>query len=227
MYTYAFLKTSTIPLALPTGIESPVQIVGTDQLSAVVEPKLSKTKLDTLQEQNETLIQAVFAHDRVLRELFLQTTILPLRFGTHFASRQALLTHLDAQQQKYLEAIAHFEGKAEYTLKLIPVEIPVPPVPAELKGKDYFLAKKQQHQAQLEQKELQRKERETIIQQFATVCCQYRISSNAGDSEKMYLLINRDNENQMLEQFRIWQSQYFYWQLTLGEALPPYHFLEA
>lgn len=226
MYTYAFLKTSTIPLTLPSGIENPVQTIGIAQVSAIVEPEISESKLNALQDQNEALIQAVLAHDRVLRELFLQTTILPLRFGTCFASRQGLLTHLDAYQQKYLEAIARFEGKAEYTLKLVPIKIADTSISAELKGKDYFLARKQQYQAQLEWQELQRKERETIIQQFATACSQYRLSSNSGDSEKIYLLVDRQNKDQLLEYFRNRQSQYFYWQLTLGEALPPYHFLE-
>lgn len=225
MYTYAFLPHPTASLALPEGIEDQVQIVGTDSLCAAVEPELSETRLSLLQGKDETLMQAVMAHDRVIRELFLQTTILPLRFGTHFASLQGLLTHLDVRQQEYLEALSRFDGKAEYTLKLTPVETPEQPVPPEVKGKNYFLAKKKQFQTQLEQKTLQQTEQTMILQQLAKVCLQYRFSNSQSDQTRIYLLIHREEASQLVEQIHHWQNQCSSWKLSLGEALPPYHFL--
>ena len=78
LYTYAFLKTPTEKLKLPVGITNPVLLITSGTLSAVVEPEVC---LDTLQNDEECLIQAVLCHDRVIYELFQQTTVLPLRFG--------------------------------------------------------------------------------------------------------------------------------------------------
>ncbi len=135
MYTFAFLKTPIVALAMPIGIENSVQFIGNDSLSAVVESDIS---LDELKNDDAALMQGVLSHDRVIRELFLQTTILPLRFGTCFPSLQSLLTHLDANQQTYLEKLTQFEGKAEYSLKFAPLPFPEVSVPSETKGKEYF-----------------------------------------------------------------------------------------
>lgn len=226
MYTYAFLTQPSPSLELPKGIEDQVQIVGTEALFAAVEPELSETKLSLLQEKDESLMQAVISHDRVIRELFLQTTILPLRFGTHFASLQGLLTHLDARQQDYLQTLSRFDGKVEYILKLTPVEALEESIPSGMKGKDYFLAKKKQYQAQLERKALQQTEQAALLQQLAGVSLQYRLSHQPTDDAKVYLLTSRDEARQLFEQIDRWQNQCSYWKLSLGEALPPYHFLE-
>jgi len=74
LYTYAFLKTPIESLKLPVGMANPLLLITGEDLSAVVEPEVC---LDTLQNDDERLIQSVLCHDRVICELFQQTTILP------------------------------------------------------------------------------------------------------------------------------------------------------
>ncbi|UBF26725.1 GvpL/GvpF family gas vesicle protein [Kovacikia minuta CCNUW1] len=221
MYTYAFLKTPAEPLELPIGIENPVQVVNQNGIAAVVEPDLI---LDGLRDDT-ALMQAVLSHDRVIRELFLQTTILPLRFGTSFISLQGLLTHLDANQPTYLEKLTQFEGKAEYPLKFIPLSLPEIPISSEMKGKEYFLAKKNQYQTQLEHQKQQQDEVNATLRMIAQAYSQFVTSEAQSEVETIYLLSDRQKESQLHQAFRIWQEQCPSWQMTLGEALPPYHFL--
>ncbi len=42
----------------------------------------------------------------------------------------------------------------------------------------------------------------------------------------IYLLVDRSQENQLYEAFSSWQLRCPSWQMSIGEALPPYHFLE-
>ncbi|MGA7934598.1 MAG: GvpL/GvpF family gas vesicle protein [Kovacikia sp.] len=221
MYTYAFLKTPAAPLELPIGIENQVHMVSRDELTAVVEPALV---LDELTD-DKTLMQAVLSHDRVIRELFLQATILPLRFGTSFLSLQGLLTHLEANQPSYLEKLSQFEGKAEYPIKFIPLTLPEVPVLPETKGKEYFLQKKKQYQTHLEHQKRQQAEVVTTLQSIAQTYPQFVTSETQTEVETIYLLVERQEESQLHQAFRLWQSQCPSWQMTLGEALPPYHFL--
>jgi hypothetical protein len=221
MYTYAFLKTPATPLELPIGIDRLVQVVSRDELAAVVEPDLI---LDELKD-DKILMQAVLCHDRVIRELFLQTTILPLRFGTSFLSLQGLLTHLEANRSTYLEKLTQFEGKAEYPLKFIPLPLPEAPVSLEAKGKDYFLAKKQQYQMQLERQRQQQNEFKRMALIVTQAYPQFVTSETQAEVETVYLLAKREEEPQLHQAFREWQNQCPSWQMTLGEALPPYHFM--
>jgi len=222
MYTYAFLKTPIDPIAMPIGIENSVQFVSNDLLSAVVEADVS---LDELKNDDATLMQAVLSHDRVIRELFLQTTILPLRFGTCFPSLQSLLAHLDANQQTYLDKLTQFEGKAEYSLKFYPLPFPEVSVPPETKGKDYFLAKKKQYQTQLDYQAQQRKEFESIAQTVITTYPRLVMGGTQSEVTAIYLLVDRSQENQLYEAFSSWQLRCPSWQMNIGEALPPYHSL--
>jgi len=222
MYTYAFCKTPLAPLTLPQGIAALVQPVEAGQLSALVEPDIA---LETLQQDDRLLVQAVLAHDRVIRSLFLQTTILPLRFGTSFSSLEGLLTHLHTQQQRYLDQLTQLEGKAEYTLKLTPVELPELTIASDVKGKDYFLAKKQQYQTQLLHQKQQQEAFKQIEQAVAQTYPHSRFDDAQAGGKTFYLLIARDREHQLCQSIRRLQAQSSAWQLTLGEALPPYRFV--
>ena len=59
-------------------------------LAAVVEPELA---LETIEQDDSQLIQAVIGHDRVIQTLFQQITVLPLRFGTCFQDRESVINH--------------------------------------------------------------------------------------------------------------------------------------
>jgi Gas vesicle synthesis protein GvpL/GvpF len=222
MYTYAFFKAPLAPLTLPKGIATFVQTVDTGQLSAVIEPDLA---LESLQQDDVSLVQAVLAHDRVLRSLFLQATILPLRFGTSFSSLQSVLSHMHTHQQTYLRKLAQLEGQAEYMFKLTPVAFPELAIALDVKGKNYFVAKKQQYQAQ----QLYQTEQQEAVRQIEQVIAQtypnHYFSESTAEGRTVYLLVAYDQENQLYRHSQSLQEQYPQWELKLGEALPPYHFV--
>jgi Gas vesicle synthesis protein GvpL/GvpF len=121
MYTYAFLPNSAQILRLPSGIAGSLKVLQVDNLAALVEPNLVFEEVQTSDEQ---LVRAALAHDRVIRELFQQTPVLPLRFGTRFVSQQGLLEHLEVHQVEYSQKLADVRGKAEYFLKVVPIASP-------------------------------------------------------------------------------------------------------
>jgi hypothetical protein len=222
MYTYAFLKTPTTPLNLPQGIRDSVELISQSELAVIVEPGLS---VEILQENDDLLVQAIVSHDRVMRQLFLQTTLLPLRFGTQFASQQALLEHLQAQHHHYLQQLAQLDGKAEYTLKLLPLELAELPIPPGIKGREYFLAKKNQYQQQLEHQNQQRSQLNAVVEGINAIYPIVLGQSNSTAAESLYLLAPRRNEAALRQQVQTLQEVCFLWKLILEEALPPYHFV--
>jgi hypothetical protein len=221
MYTYAFLPISN-GLDLPEGISGSLQLVTVNQLAALVEPDLS---LESLQTSDDVLMRAVLYHDQVIREVFAQTPVLPLRFGTCFVSRQGLVEHLGSHSAEYLEKLEHLSGQAEYLLKLKPVSLPEAVVASELKGRSYFLAKKQQYQQQMEWQTRQQLELETL-KQFISQSYSNVVQTEATEGiERIYLLDDRGHESHLKTQVQEWQMRSSYWQLSLGDALPPYHFV--
>jgi hypothetical protein len=223
MYIYAFCKTPESSLEMPRGIAGSVQLVGNDQVSALVELEID---LEKIQAQDEQLLQAVLAHDRTTRALFEQITILPLRFGTFVLSEERLKEHLEMQKVDYLTKLTWLEDKAEYTLKLTPIEFPDAAIAPNITGKQYFLAKKQHYQAQQAQQQQQQTEWETLVQTIARSYPNPFISKSQDDApQRIYLLVHRQEEVMLMQHLQEWQNHCACWQLQLGEALPPYHFV--
>lgn len=223
MYTYAFLNTPTHTLELPQGIEGVLELISCDRLSALVEPKLS---FEALQENDAQLVEAVLTHDRVIRELFQQTPLLPLRFGTCFVSAEGLLAHLQTHNQEYLEKLALFGSKVEYTLKLTPLPLAVESaLPTETQGREYFLAKKRRFQSQFEQQQQQTNEWQALVQAIALTYPNPVLGEAQDGSQRVYLLVSQQDEPQLYDYLEAWQAQCPHWELTLSEALPPYHFV--
>lgn len=220
MYTYAFLRELSVPLDLPEGMAGDLELIQVHRLMALVEPDLAFAELE---ENDERLIRSVLIHDRIIQMVYHQTTVLPLRFGTQFLSRQRLIDHLESHQQTYLEQLDRLQGKAEYLLKLIPIPFSEAALDSTLKGRDYFLAKKQVYQLQEAHHQQQQQELqqiiETIAQQFPWV-----MAEADQDTQRIYVLSDRQ-----IEPLREWltqrQTQWGYWQVMLSEALPPYHFV--
>lgn len=102
LHTYALLKTPANPLVLPSGIAGEVQIFSSDRLSTIIEPEVS---VESFEHDSDRLMQAVLAHDRVICQVFQQTSVLTLRFGTCFASTASLENHLKARDRQYLEKL--------------------------------------------------------------------------------------------------------------------------
>lgn len=225
MYTYAFFKTSNSPLQLSEGIAGRLEMITTGDVSALVEPDL---EFGTIENDDTQLVQAVLAHDRVICDLFWQVTILPLRFGTQFLSRARLLQHLLDNSDKYLQKLNQLEGKAEYRLKLTPIQSELsgnPHMNGDMKGRDYFAAKRQKLQSQLDQQELQQQEFQQILSEIEQIYPDTLRKAESDGVEKLYLLIDKQKEMELYQRLQEWQHHYPHWELGLGEALPPYHFV--
>lgn len=222
LYTYSFVQPSEYSLALPMGIQQPTQLLGVDQLSAIVEPDLD---IERLQTDDEQLMQAVLAHDRVIQSIFEQTMVLPLRFGTCFTSAERLLDHLEQRSLSYQKFLSDYAGKAEYTLKAIPLEPSAarPATPA--KGKEYLLQKKRQYQAQASYQQRQQDEFDNLLQSINALYPYESGNSLDSDIRRINLLCDRNKESKLREHCQTWNVACTSWELSLSDALPPYHFV--
>lgn len=198
--------------------------MGTPVLSALVEPDLD---FDAIEQDDTQLVQAVLAHDRVICDLFWQTTILPLRFGTQFVSKNRLISHLEANQDMYLEKLNQLDGKAEYRLKLLPIEEPIvmPSLNGNLKGRELFSANDLNSNGQQSQEMQQRKEFQQVLNAVGQNYPNYILREPNEGVEKLYVLVDRQDEMTLYQHLNEWQRQCPHWELELGEALPPYHFV--
>ncbi|MDF5733107.1 MAG: GvpL/GvpF family gas vesicle protein [Rhizonema sp. PD38] len=221
-YTYAFLETPTAELELPVGIRDRVLLISSAGVSALVEPEIS---IESLQNDDERLIQAVLSHDRVMGELFRQTTVLPLRFGTCFTSKESLLTYLEFHAQEYLEKLRLLNGKAEYILKFVPRTLDEPVITPLSGGRQYFLAKKQRYQTQQDFQNIQTAQRENAVDLITQIYKSAIVVQPEGEEARIYLLVSRQDEPLLTEQFLTWQKACSHWELQLEFALPPYHFI--
>lgn len=217
MHVYALLNTPTTSLELPQGVVTSVQLVVHQQIAAAVEPDLT---LEELQESDATLLQAILAHDRVIRELFQQTTVLPLRFMS-FPSLEELIEDLTKHQKEYLERLGKLRGYAECILKLVPNEILENPIAPNLRGKDYFLAKKQQHLEHQQRIVEQREEYDQILQAIA----QHYPSQPNAESQQIRILVAQNSLEEMHRTLTGLQERYSEWQIMVEESLPPFHFV--
>ncbi|NJO77901.1 MAG: gas vesicle protein [Cyanobacteria bacterium RM1_2_2] len=222
MYTYAFVLNVAQPLDLPEGIWGSLELVCLNRLAALVEPNLSAAALHRSDRQ---LMQAVLSHDRVIQEVFQQTTVLPLRFGTYFTSRQGLLDHLRSHQAKYLNKLTSLQGKAEYVLKLVPTAFSEPTIAAEMPRQASALDKKQMDQKQ----ENWQQQQQTELQSLLSLISEHYPETVRGEAtegiERIYLLSAQQQRPQLLAHLQKWQFRFHCWELSLGENLPPYHFV--
>lgn len=93
-----------------------------------------------------------------------------------------------------------------------------------MKGKQYSLAKKQQYQ----DPQFLQEQQSQLAQVFASISKiydDYHITEVKEGVEKLYLLVDRQQETQLYQHLQEWQNQSSHWELMLGEALPPYHFV--
>jgi Gas vesicle synthesis protein GvpL/GvpF len=222
MHLYALAKASTVDTVLPSGIAHDLEWVVEGAIAAIVEPNLH---LADLQQDNQALLEAMIAHDRIIRDVFEQTTILPLRF-TSFASSSEIQADLRLHQSAYLQQLEYFAGKAEYTLKLQPIPLEESaPIESSLRGKDYFLAKKKHLEALNRQRSQQSEEAQHLMGAIMQHYPQHQIMPLNADSQTLHLLIDQAAEYNLQEDFLDWQATYQMWNLTLSERLPPYHFV--
>ncbi len=224
IYTYAFLNTPTsdVYLNLPKGNVAQVHLINGTSISAIVEPEISS---NSFQNDDEQTIQMVLAHDRVIRELFQQTTVLPLRFGTYFNSAANLLNHIESHTQEYQDKLDSIQGKEEYTLKLIPQSFKEAPKPSGGSGRNYFLAKKENYENQKKFNNAQSEEKYSLLNSITQIYQSSMIVEQHPEEVRLYILVNRDEKVLLSEQFLTWQKACPRWNLILGEPLPPYHLM--
>ncbi|MBK1989402.1 GvpL/GvpF family gas vesicle protein [Sphaerospermopsis aphanizomenoides BCCUSP55] len=220
-YTYAFLETPSFSLILPQGATSQVVMINGSQLSAIVEPGIS---LESFQNNDENIIQMALSHDRVICELFQQITVLPLRFGTYFNSQNNLLNYLESHGQEYRNKLKKINGKIEFALKLIPRPLEETE-PLVARGRNYFLAKKQQYQNQQTFTIAQATEKQNLINLITKINQLPVVIQEQNEEVRIYLLVSSQDKILLLEQFLTWQKACPRWELCLGDCLPPYHFI--
>lgn len=222
MYVYAFVYHRGLDLEFPVGIARPVRLVVGDRLAAVVEPDVA---IDELQADDERLMHAVLAHDRVICDINRQTdALLPLRFGTLFPSEQTLRAHLKGRDREYGAKLDRLAGKAEYTLKFTPGDPPEESATSRLKGKDYLLAKKQRYRERQWFQREQKREWEEIRATISTLYPEAIVAEAQENTQRLHLLAPYPNETLYQIHFPAWQQACPRWQIQLDGPLPVYHF---
>ena len=149
MYCYGLVRTREIePIeTMPDGIEGLLCWVICGEIAALVERNFGMVAGAFSEAE---LLTAIVGHDRVLRSVFQTMTVLPLRFGTEFTTEVALQEHFKQNLSDYLRKLTALENKAEISLTLTAIAPAEVLIPAHLTGRDYFLARKEQSQQQLQ-----------------------------------------------------------------------------
>jgi len=226
MYTYALIQTPETSLELPPGLVGDLELVGTPQLTAITEPRISPPKMEALVQDDQLLEQAYLHYGVVVCNLFAQTTILPLKFYHCFRDRPALEDHLSTHQDQYLKTLHTLEGKGEYILKAVPKPLDLPPVEKEQKGKAYFLAKKQRYQQQQEHQNQQEEQWDRLTEQVLALYPQAIIPEPQEDKRQLFWLADKNGRSLLENHLLTWQERYPDWDLTLSDPIPPYDFLD-
>ncbi len=222
VYVYGVCRRPPADIVLPLGLDQETQVITVDELAVIVEYGID---LEALQAEDQSLLNAVLSHDRVVCDLFNQITILPIRFGTQLTSTEKLKEYIAAEHEIYLEKLDQLDQKCEYQIKLIPEAITLPPSPEGLKGRDYFLAKKQRLQDQTVAQEQQQTELIGLFERIQAVFPGAVEATNEDGTAKVYVLLGPGEAQTLYQQTEEWQAKTTYWNLSLSEALPPYHFV--
>ncbi|NJL46517.1 MAG: hypothetical protein HC929_02060 [Leptolyngbyaceae cyanobacterium SM2_5_2] len=204
VYVYGICPVPEQSLSLPPGLEGETLLVGVDEIAAIVEVGLD---LEGLQAHSPRLLSAVLSHDRVLCDLFQKMTILPLRFGTQLPGLDKLIDHLLSQRESYMAKLTDLKHKAEYQIKLIP-EDPELSSDAEedLKGREYFLAKKQRLQDLSTAKEQRQEELQTLLEFIYGTYDDCVAADKEEDEVKIYVLTDRDSVERLTQQVEAWNA---------------------
>lgn len=221
IYLYALCPRLVAASDFPEGIgTSPVEVLTVGPLGAVIERNVD---IAQLQADDTQLMTAVLAHDRVLGHFFSQTPLLPLRFGTQFKDVNSVETLLSAQSETYRQKLDYLQDKAEYLVKLMPQPLDLPEIASDLRGRDYFLAKKQRLQAHTAALQAQAEQLESFLSDLPAANIPLVQSAPQDNEERLHVLLSRD-ATAAQQLMKTWQEQLPTWQLTCSEPLPPYHF---
>jgi len=229
IYTFAILL-APAPSDLPLGLTGkPIQYFPSDRLIAVIEPDVDIEALKLLPEQS--LMQAIVHHDRLICDLFNDRTLLPLRFGTAFVSIEALETYLEVESEKLFASLERLDGYAEFLITGTAIASKVEAA-ANLKGKDYLLAKRSQY---LQQEQWRSQLQEEVITYRKVITDNLNseiykpefqhVEIQGSEDVRVYALLPRSQVEQLQTTLRSWEAEHSHWQISWSQALPPYHFL--
>jgi uncharacterized membrane protein YcgQ (UPF0703/DUF1980 family) len=223
LYTYCLIPSPQPSLSLPPGFVTELKLIEQASLAAVVEADLPREQLE---EDDQKLVQAIIHHDAVICEIFRQTFLLPLRFGTYFREKQELLDHLNANASRYHQKLQELAGMVELTLKLTPIPFSQEPSSSTVeKGRNYLKAKKQRYQQQTEYQNQQQKELKAFPAKINLNYPHFIHGDPQDSTERFYLLINASTLPVFSEQIKQWEKELQTWQIEVSDPLPPYHFL--
>ena len=221
IYVYGFCPMPQPALILPKGMAQDTTVVVVGTLGAIAELGVD---LEPLQDDDQRLMAAVLSHDQVLQKVFAQTDILPLRFGTQFADGDILQQYLQTHQEQHLHTLATLRDRAEYCISLTPHPITLPPLASELKGRDYFAAKKQRLQTQSDRQQHQHQQLNTLVATWRQQGLTMHKGTSQQESERLYVLASRDpaEGSHLLNAAQTLAPD---WDCTVSSPLPPYHFV--
>jgi len=228
IYTFAILY-APAPTDFPLGITGkPIQYFQSDRLIAAIELDVDIEALKLLPEQS--LMQAIVIHDRLICQLFDQRPLLPLRFGTAFISISALESYLETESSRLLTSLEKLDGYAEFLVTgkaIAPKSEPA----SDLKGKQYLLAKRSQY---LQQEQWREQLQQEVVIYFQILKAALgdlykldfqKVEPQNSEDIRVYVLIPRSQIEQLLQAVRSWEIEHSHWQISWSEPLPPYHFI--
>lgn len=233
IYTFAILL-EPVPDVRPLGITGkPIEYIQCDRLVAAVETEVDIDALNQLPEQS--MLQAIIHHDRLLCELFDQRPLLPLPFlKTFFSGVKTLESYLQTESPKLLASLQKIDGYAEFLITGTAIAI-APKVEAatQLKGKDYLLAKRSQYL----QQEQWRSQLQREVLAYRQAITNYlnpeyqvtfeQVETQGSEDVRVYALLPRSQVVALQETLRSWEDQHPHWQIAWSPPLPPYHFLNS
>lgn len=230
IYTFAILL-APAPDARPLGITGkPITYIQCDRLVAAVETEVDIDALNQLPEQS--MLQAIIQHDRLLCELFEQRPLLPLPFlKTFFSDGKTLENYLQTDSSKLLANLQRIDGYAEFLITGTAIA-PKIETATDLKGKDYLLAKRSQYlqqekwRSQLQQEVLDYRQTITDYLNPEIYQPEFQHSEPQGSEDvRVYALLPRSQVASLQDTLRSWEERHPHWQIAWSQPLPPYHFL--
>jgi hypothetical protein len=143
----------------------------------------------------------------------------------------ALETYLKEEGARLLASLERLDGYAEFLITGSAIA-PKAEAAANLKGKDYLLAKRSQY-LQQEQWRSQLQEEVLAYRQKITNSLNpdlykpefQHVETQGSEDVRVYALLPRSQVEFLQVALRSWEEQHSHWQISWSNALPPYHFL--
>lgn len=169
-------------------------------------------------------VESVLAFGKVIESIHLQTTIIPIRFGTLLPDATTVSSHLEAMRDEYRHRLAELEGCEEMGIRL-PMTKPTtslaPPQPT-TSGRRYLQSLKDKYSATVQAE----RQAETLNLLLAGLYRKHHAEAGWFNGESMYLLsylVPRDKLNAFREKLNE-ASKGVDWQGLISGPWPPYNF---